>query len=79
MEFVYMTEVGMSPAEAIRSATRSTAELLGVADEGGVLAADHWADIIAVEGNPLDDVAVLQQVDFVMKSGEIYKRSDPSA
>jgi imidazolonepropionase-like amidohydrolase len=73
MEFVYMTEVGMPPAEAIRSATRNTAELLGIADEAGELAADRWADIIAVRGNPLDDVTVLQQVDFVMKSGAVFK------
>lgn len=74
MEFVYMTEVGMPPAEAIRSATRNTAELLGIADEAGELAADRWADIIAVSGNPLDDVTVLQDVDFVMKSGEVFKK-----
>lgn len=74
MEFVYMTEVGMPAAEAIRSATRNTAELLGIADEAGELAADRWADIIAVRGNPLADVTVLQEIDFVMKAGEVFKR-----
>jgi imidazolonepropionase-like amidohydrolase len=73
MEFVYMTEVGMPAAEAIRSATRNTAELLGIADDAGELAADRWADIIAVRGNPLADVTVLQEVDFVMKAGAVFK------
>jgi len=71
-EFVYMVEAGMPAAEALRSATVNAAELLGIADRVGRLAAGYWADVIAVEGNPLEDIAFLGDVDFVMKGGEIY-------
>jgi imidazolonepropionase-like amidohydrolase len=73
LEFVYMVEAGMPPMEAIRSATMTTAELLGVQDELGSIAAGKLADIIAVAGDPLDDVAALQRVTFVMKEGVVYK------
>ena len=71
LEFSVMTELGMSNADAIRSATVSTAELLGI--DAGVIAAGKRADIIAVAGDPLEDITELQRVVFVMKSGEIYK------
>jgi imidazolonepropionase-like amidohydrolase len=73
LEFVYMVEAGMPPMEAIRSATMTTAELLGVQDELGSLVAGKLADIIAVDGDPLDDIAGLQNVTFVMKGGAIYR------
>jgi imidazolonepropionase-like amidohydrolase len=73
-EFVYMVEAGMPTAAAIRSATLRTAELLGVDGEAGVLAGDHWADVIAVSGDPLADVSTLGDVAFVMKAGEVFKR-----
>ena len=72
-EFEYMVEGGMPPMEAIRSATLVTAELLGVADRWGTLEPDKLADVIAVRGDPLEDVRVLQDVSFVMKDGVIYK------
>lgn len=72
-EFGFMVETGMSPAEAIRTATLRSAELLGVEEDAGTLAPGRWADVIAVAGNPLSDVSVLQNVGFVMKAGRVYK------
>jgi imidazolonepropionase-like amidohydrolase len=66
---------GMSPARAIRSATMDSAEALGTMDRGQVKAG-LMADLIAVQGNPLDDIAILQDVRFVMKSGVVYKQPD---
>ncbi|MDT8409711.1 MAG: amidohydrolase family protein [Wenzhouxiangellaceae bacterium] len=72
-EFGYMVEAGMAPAEAIRTATVYAAELLGVSVDAGTLSAGRWADVIAVEGNPLEDVGILTDVRFVMKAGQVYK------
>ena len=63
----------MSPAAAIRSATVDAAELLGVADRVGTIAAGKDADIIAVSGDPTADVRLLEKVDFVMKHGRVHK------
>ena len=71
-EFGAMVKLGMKPLDAIRSATISAARLLGV-DDRGTIAPGKLADIIAVNGNPLDDVTTLEHVVFVMKGGEIYK------
>jgi imidazolonepropionase-like amidohydrolase len=71
-EFALMTGLGMSPAAALRSATTVAASLLGV-DDRGVLAAGKLADIIAVPGNPLDDIKVMERVAFVMKDGVVVK------
>lgn len=73
-EFQLMVEGGMPPMEAIQSATVTAAELLGVTDRLGVVKKDMLADIIAVPGNPVEDITKLQDVRFVMKDGEIYKR-----
>lgn len=73
-EFALMVEAGMPPADAIRAATLNAAALLGVDDRAGRIAAGFWADIIAVSGNPLDDVGVLEDVAFVMKAGSVYKQ-----
>ena len=73
-EFVYMVETGMPPIEAIRAATLHAAELLGISDQAGQLTEGHWADLIAVEGNPLEDIKALTTVRFVMKDGAVYKR-----
>jgi imidazolonepropionase-like amidohydrolase len=73
-EFSYMVKWGMTPAQAIRSATVSAAELLGMQDEVGTIEPGKLADIVAVPGNPLEDVSVLEKVDFVMKGGVVYKR-----
>ncbi len=73
-EFALMVEAGMPPAEAILSATVNTAKLLDVEETLGTLEAGKLADIIAVKGNPLTDISVLEHVQFVMKDGKIYKQ-----
>jgi len=74
LEFVYMTEAGMPVMAAIQSATIEGARLLGMEQELGSIKAGKLADIIAVPGNPLDDIKTLGQVSFVMKDGQIYKQ-----
>jgi imidazolonepropionase-like amidohydrolase len=73
VEFPFMVKYGMTPAQAVRSATTSAAELLGMQNDVGSIAAGKYADIVAVKGDPLADVGILQKIDFVMKGGEIYK------
>jgi imidazolonepropionase-like amidohydrolase len=73
-EFADMVKFGMTPAQAIRAATSSAAELLDMQDKVGTIVAGKFADIVAVPGDPLKDVTVLEQVDFVMKGGVIYKK-----
>ena len=72
-EFVLMCDYGMKPLEAIRSATTRASELLRLEKQIGSIEANKLADIIAVEGNPLDDVKALTRVKFVMKAGEVFK------
>ena len=72
-EFEYYVQYGMTPMQAIRSATSSAAELLGWKDKVGVLEAGKWADIVAVSGDPLKDISELSRVKFVMKGGVVYK------
>lgn len=73
-EFVYMTEAGMPALTAIHSATIEGAKLLGVAEELGSIRVGKIADIIAVPGDPLQNISVMGQVNFVMKAGVIYKQ-----
>jgi imidazolonepropionase-like amidohydrolase len=73
-EFGYMVEAGMSPVEAIRSATLHAATLLDQSGRLGSVEPGFAADIIAVEGDPLRDVKTLEQVKFVMKDGVVYKK-----
>jgi imidazolonepropionase-like amidohydrolase len=73
-EFGYMVEAGMPAMEAIKSATIVPARYLEIDDRLGSLEAGKIADIVAVPGNPLDDVHVLERVSFVMKEGKIYKQ-----
>src|SRR6266478_5412049 len=73
-EFSYMVKWGMTPAQAIRSATSSAAELLGWSDQVGAIEAGKFADIVAVVGDPLQDVTVLEKVDFVMKGGSVVRK-----
>ena len=72
-EFVLMVEYGMSPLEALRAGTINAARLLGWEGQIGVLHAGYLADVVAVAGDPLADIAALQKVDFVMKGGMVYK------
>ncbi len=80
-QFAYMVEYGMTPMEAIQAATVHAAELMGWPDTVGAIAAGHYADIIAVDGDPLEDVRLLESVSFVMKGGTVYKdvNSEPAS
>ena len=72
-EFMYMVEAGMPPMEAIKSATMNGAKLLRIDDKLGSLSKGKLADVVAVKGDPLNDVKILQDMAFVMKDGHIYK------
>ncbi|HUD96455.1 MAG TPA: amidohydrolase family protein [Woeseiaceae bacterium] len=73
-EFALMVEGGMPPMEAIQSATSVAAEFLGIFDTHGSIEADKMADIVAVPGNPLDDIRAMERVSFVMRGGKVYKQ-----
>lgn len=73
-EFEYMVQAGMPPLEAIRAATLSAAIVMGTEKQLGTLEAGKLADIIAVPGDPAQDIRVMNQVAFVMKDGTIYRR-----
>lgn len=77
-EFKLMVKHGMTPAQAIKAATINAADLLGQSAKLGSITPGKWADIIAVESDPLTDVSSLEQVKFVMKAGVIYKNSLPT-
>jgi imidazolonepropionase-like amidohydrolase len=70
---VYVNQLGMAPLAALQTATVNAADLMGWSSKTGSLEPGKWADIIAVEKNPIDDVRVLQDVKFVMKAGVVYK------
>jgi len=72
-EFTYMVKWGMTPMQAIKSATTVAAELLDMKGKIGEIAPGAFADIVAVEGDPLSDIGILQQVRFVMKEGKVYR------
>src|SRR5215470_2105553 len=74
-EFQYYVDYGMSPMEAIQTATSRAAEVLGWSDKLGTIESGKWADIVAVSGDPLKDISELGRVTFVMKSGVVYKDS----
>jgi len=76
-EFEYYVDYGMTPIEAIRTATTAAAELLGWSDKMGTIEAGKWADMVAVSGDPLKDITELQRVKFVMKSGAVFKNTLP--
>jgi imidazolonepropionase-like amidohydrolase len=73
-EFALLVQAGLSPIEAIRTATVNAADHLGIDAQAGTIAAGKPADIVAVRGDPLSDVSVLQHIGFVMKAGQIYKK-----
>jgi imidazolonepropionase-like amidohydrolase len=72
-EFQYMVEAGMPPMFTIQAATTHAAQLLKHEKDIGSIAPGKFADIVAVPGNPLDDITLMQKVDFVMKEGKVYK------
>lgn len=69
-----MVKFGMTPVQAIRSATSVAAELMGTQNELGTIEAGKLADIVAVPGDPLADISAMEKVEFVMKGGVVYKR-----
>lgn len=73
-QFAFMVQYGMTPMQAIQSATSAAADLLGHAREVGSIKAGKYADVIAVAGDPLKDIRVLEDVWFVMKDGKVYKQ-----
>ena len=75
VQFSRMVDLGMTPMQAIQSATTVAAELMDWVGETGAIAPGYHADIVAVRGNPLDDVSVLEEVFFVMKGGNVYKHA----
>lgn len=78
-EFGALVRGGMTPLEALQAATVNGAELLGMSQQIGAIEPGKYADIIAVNGDPLRDIAVMDQVVFVMKGGEVIKRESPVA
>jgi imidazolonepropionase-like amidohydrolase len=74
IEFQYMVEAGMPPMEAIKAATTSAADLLGISNLTGSITIGKSADIVAVDGDPLADIKTMKNMSFVMKEGSIYKQ-----
>jgi len=72
-EFELMVKYGLGPEESIKTATVNAADLLGMYDKIGSIEIGKVADLIAVDGDPLTDISILKSVQFVMKSGVIYK------
>jgi imidazolonepropionase-like amidohydrolase len=72
-ELVALTKRGMPPLEVIRAATVNAAELMGWRDNVGAIESGRYADVIAVDGDPLADISILQHVKFVMKGGSVVK------
>jgi imidazolonepropionase-like amidohydrolase len=72
-QFAYMVKFGMTPAQAIHAATSNAADLIGRSKDVGTLEAGKFADLVAVTGDPLQDVRALESVGFVMKGGTVYK------
>jgi len=72
-QFFYMVKFGLTPMQAIQAATVNAADLLGWKEKVGSITVGKWADIIAVTNNPIDNVSVLENVQFVMKGGVVYK------
>ena len=72
-QFAAMVRYGLTPMQAIQSATQSAAELLGLSDSVGTVSNGRYADIVAVAGDPLKDITELERVTFVMKGGVVYK------
>ena len=76
-EIELMVKYGMNPERALISATSLAAELLGIVDQTGVIEVNKIADLIAVDGNPIDNPAALRNVKFVMKEGKVFVNKIP--
>jgi imidazolonepropionase-like amidohydrolase len=74
-QFAFMVKYGMTPMQAIQAATINAADLLGHSDVLGSIKPGKYADIVAVTGDPLQNISVLENVEFVMKDGRVYKRA----
>ena len=72
-QFKLMYEAGMKTIDILKSATINASELIGIDANTGSIEVGKWADIIAVKGNPLENIELLENVHFVMKDGKIYK------
>jgi len=77
-EFHQMVDLGMKPAAALRAGTSADAQLLGIADKLGTIEVNKLADVVAVPGNPLENIRETEHVFFVMKEGVVYKREKPT-
>jgi imidazolonepropionase-like amidohydrolase len=78
-QFAFMVKYGMTPMQAIQAATSNAADLLGHANELGSIKVGKYADLIAVTGDPLKDISLLERVEFVMKDGKVYKSAGAAA
>jgi len=78
-QFAFMVKYGMTPMQAIQAATSSAADLLGHSSEIGSIKPGKYADLIAVNGDPMKDISLLENVEFVMKEGKVYKQAGAAA
>ncbi|HEY5808249.1 MAG TPA: amidohydrolase family protein, partial [Povalibacter sp.] len=76
-QFPIMVQRGMTPMEAIKSATSVAAKYMGWEDRAGAIVPQKFGDLIAVKGDPLQDIALLQSVAAVVKNGQVFKRPAP--
>jgi imidazolonepropionase-like amidohydrolase len=74
-----MVKYGMTPMQAIQAATTNAADLLGHSNQIGSIKAGKLADLVAVGGDPLKDISVLENIEFVMKEGKVYKQAGAPA
>jgi imidazolonepropionase-like amidohydrolase len=72
-QFFYMVKYGLTPMQALQAATISASDLLGLKEKTGSIAKGKYADIVAVEGNPLEDIRRMEKMKFVMKDGKVYR------
>jgi imidazolonepropionase-like amidohydrolase len=78
-QFAFMVKYGMTPMQAIQAATTNAADLLGHSNELGSIKPGKYADIVAVSGDPLADIRLLENVEFIMKDGKVYKQAGAPA
>jgi imidazolonepropionase-like amidohydrolase len=77
-QFAFMVKYGMTPMQAIQSATSEAADLIGRSSQFGSVKPGKYADVVAVAGDPLKDISVLENVQFAMKDGVVYKQNGKS-